>query len=97
MQKLTEHIIAFRLNLGMFGVDIYGTAIILNDNKSEVNNSSKIRSALNKKHGSIAYHLIRQNISAGVVQIGWISTSDNIAGKLTEILTEAKRKTLFSN
>ena len=42
----------------MFGVDIDDPVIMLNGNKSEVNNSSKIKSILNKNHGSIYYHLV---------------------------------------
>ena len=74
----------------MFGVDIDGPAIILNDNESAVNNSSKIESTLNKKHISIAYHLVLQHFAAGVLEIGLILTADNIADALTNILTEAK-------
>ena len=70
----------------MFGVDIDGPTIILNDNESAVNNISKIKSTLNKNHSSIAYHLIHQNVGAGVVNIGWISTANNISDALTKRL-----------
>ena len=81
----------------MFGIDIYGPAIMLNDNKSAVNNRSNIESTLNKKHISIAYHPVFQNVADGLVNIGWISTSDDIADTLTNILTEAKSKNLFGD
>ena len=97
MKTCTEHIIALRFKLQMFEVDIDGPAIMLNDNESAVNNSSKIESALNKKHSSISYHLVCQNVEAGVVNIGWILTADDIADALTKISTEAKRKTLFGD
>ena len=51
----------------MFGIIIYGEAIILNDNKSVVDSSSNIESKLSKKHISIVYHLVRWNVEAGVV------------------------------
>ena len=70
MNTCTEHIISLRFKLQMFGVDIDGPDIMLNDNESAVNNSSKIGSTLNKKHRSIAYHLVCQNFAAGVVKIG---------------------------
>ena len=74
----------------MFGVYIYGPAIILNDKRSAVNSSSNIEYTLNKKHISIDYHLVRQNVVSIVVHIRCISTEDNISETLTKILTEAK-------
>ena len=72
MNTCTEHIIALRFKLQMFGIDIDVPAIMLNDNESAVNNSSNIESTLNKKHISIAYHLVCQNVVSKVVNIGWI-------------------------
>ena len=54
----------------MFGIDIDVPAIMSNDNKIAVNNSSNIKSTLNKKHSSIAYHLALQNVADVVVMIG---------------------------
>ena len=62
----------------MFGIDVNGPAKNLNDNEISLNNSSKIKSTLNKKNSSIAYHLVLHNVSAGVVNIIWIPTADNI-------------------
>ena len=58
----------------MFGVDIDGLAIMLNDNERAVKYSSEIEYTLNKNHSSIAYHLVCQNVAAGVIMIGWILT-----------------------
>ena len=79
----------------MFGVYIDGPTIIFNDKKSAVNNSSKIKSTLNKKHSSIAYHRVCQNVSDMVDKLRWISTADNIEEALTKILIEAKTEKLF--
>ena len=68
---------------------------MLNDNKSDVNKISRIKYTFNKKHSSIYYHLVIQNVAAGAVKIGWILTADNIADVLTKRLTEPKRKILF--
>ena len=92
MNTCTEHIIVLGFKLQMLVIYIDGPAIMLNYNESAVNNSSKIESTLNKKHISIAYHLVCHNVSSGVVKIGWISTADNIADALTKILRETKRK-----
>ena len=62
-----------------------------------MNISSKIETTLNRNHSSIAYHLVCQNVEAGVVKIGWILTANNIADALTKILTEAKKKKLLSD
>ena len=69
MKICTEHIIALRFKLKIFGIDIDGPAIMLNANESAVNNSSKIEYTLNKKHSSIGYHLVCHNVAAGVVNI----------------------------
>ena len=82
MKIRTEHIISLRPKLRIFGVDIDGPTIMLNDNKIAVNNSTKIESTLNKKHISIAYHLFCHNIASGGLKIGWISPEDNISDTL---------------
>ena len=81
----------------MFGVEIDGLAIMLSDSKITVNNISRIEYTLNKKHSSIDYHLVCKKFSARVPKIGWILTTDNVTDALTKILTEAKRKKLFSD
>ena len=70
MKTCMVNIIALRLKLRMFGVDIYGPAIMMNDNEIALDNSSNIESTLNKKHSSIAYHIVCHNVAAGVVNIG---------------------------
>ena len=97
LKVCTESIIALRFKLRMFGVPIEGPALVLNDNQSAVNNSSKLESTLNKKHSSIAYHLVRENVAAGVVKVGWVPTDSNIADPLTKRLTETKRSKLFGD
>ena len=66
----------------MFGLDIDGTAIILNDNESAVKKISEIESILNNKHSSITYHIVCQNVEPRVVKIGCILTANNIADAL---------------
>ena len=58
---------------------------------SVVDNSSKLESTLNKKHSSIAYNLVRWNVAAIVVQIGWIEVISNIADALKEILARGNK------
>ena len=97
LKTCTEHVMALRFKLRMFGIPIDGETKILNDNKSVVDSSSKIESTLNKKHSSIAYHLVRQAVAAGIVRVGWIEGISNIADALTKRLTKLRRDTLFGN
>ena len=97
LKTCTEHIIALKFKLRMFGFPIEGEAKILNDNKSVVDSSSKIESTLNKKYSSIAYHLVRQAVAAGIIRVGWIEGISNIADELTKRLTRLRRDTLFGN
>ena len=92
-----EHIIALRFKLRMFGIPIYGDSMILNDNKSVVYSSSKLESTLNNKNNPVAYHLVRWNVAAGVIRIGWIKGISNIVDAFTKQLAAARRSKLFGD
>ena len=97
LKTCVGHIIKLRFKFRMFVIPIDGESRILNDNKSVVGSSSKSESKLNKKHNSIAYHLERCNVAAGVVRIGWIEGVSNIADAFTKILAAARRSKLFGD
>ena len=97
MKTCVEHNIALRLTLRIFGIIVDGESRVLNDNKSVVDSSPKLESKLNKKHNSIAYHLVIWNLSAGVVIIGWIEGISNIADAFTKRLAAARRSKLFGD
>ena len=80
----------------MFGIPVAdeGTHIFC-DNEAVVQNSTKVKSTLNKKHNSIAYHYTRWNVTAGVVNISWLSTIGNLADAFTKRLTQFRREHLF--
>ena len=86
-----------KIQVEMFGVDIDGSSIMLNDNQSAVNKSSNIEYTLNNKHSSTAYPLDSYNVASGVVKIGWILKANNIADILKKVLIDAKRKKLFGD
>ena len=69
LNTCVKHIIGLRFKLRMFGIPIDGEGIVFNENKSVVDRSSKLEYTLNKKHISIAYHLVRWNIAASLVHI----------------------------
>ena len=95
MKTCLEGIVALRYKLRMFGVKIDGSADVLCDNQSVVNNSSNIASVLNKKHNAIAYHAVRWAVAAGVIRVGKVDTKENIADAMTKRLTAAVRDLLF--
>ena len=97
MKTCVEEISSMRFKLRMLGIPIDGPAKVLCDNKSVVNNSSKLSSKLNKKHNSIAYHAVRWARAANIIQVGWIHTSINLADALTKRLTKAVREKLFGD
>ena len=87
-----------RFKLRMFGIPIHDDGEpthILCDNNSVVTNTSNVESSLNKKHSSIAYHFSRWNVAAGVCQIAWAPTGENIADSMTKILSKDTRDYLF--
>ena len=64
------------------------------DNMSVFNNVSKPESVLKKKSNSIAYHYVRENVAAGVIQPGWEPSESNLADMLTKTQAGPKRKRL---
>ena len=62
-----------------------------------MNNSSRIESALNKKHCSLAYHFTRYSVAAGIIRVGKVDSDENLADAFTKQLTVRKREYLFGN
>ena len=84
----------------MFGIPIsedQPATVILCDNESVVKNTSNVESSLNKKHSAIAYHFSRWNVAAGVCNIEWITTGENIADATTKRMYKSVRDYLFGN
>ena len=97
LKACMERIIGIRFKLRMFGIPIDGTADVLCDNQSVVNNSSKFESTLDKKHASIAYHAVRWAVAAGIIRVGKVHKDDNLADAFTKRLSANKREYLFGN
>ena len=82
----------------MFAIPIHDNGEpthILCDNDSVVTNTSNVKSSLNKKHSSIAYHFSRWNVATGVCKIAWVPTGNNIAVAMTKRLSVTVRERLF--
>jgi hypothetical protein len=58
LKTCMESIVGLRTILRMFGIPIIKETKVLCDNMSAVNNSSKVKSTLNKKHSAVAYHAV---------------------------------------
>lgn len=80
--------------LRMFGIPIEGEARVLCDNESVVKSSSYPESSLKKKHCSVAYHKVRENVAAGKVLIYYEESKWNLADLLTKPLSASKRRPL---
>ena len=99
MRVCVEAVQALRFKLRMFGIPIAndGATNIFCDNKSLVTNASNVKSTLNKKHISIAYHYTRFAVAAGIITIAWIASTENLADPLTKKLAEVTRDYFFGN
>ena len=95
MHICLEAITAIRYKLRMFGVPVDQATNVLCDNKSVVDNSSKIESVLNKKHNAISYHAVRWGVAASIIRVGKIDGDYNLADAMTKRLTVQKRNSLF--
>jgi hypothetical protein len=61
-------------------------------NMSVVHKSSRPESTLEKKSNSIAYHYVRENVTAKVLKIIYIATDLNLADMLTKAQAAPVRK-----
>ena len=81
-----EKIQALLYKLRMMGIPIAGPAQMFVDNNSVVTSVSTPESRLKKKHLSICYHSVREAIAAGIIQVSWIASTENLADLCTKIL-----------
>ena len=89
--ELTE---GLRYKLRMMGVPIEEPAFVKADNMSVVHNCSNPASMLKKKSNSIAYHYVRERCAAGVCNISYVPTAENVADMLTKSQPGPVRKRL---
>lgn len=93
-----EMIVGLRYKLRMMGVPLDDEpSAIFCDNEAVTLNSSQLASTLSKKHNSLAYHMARWHVAAGIVEVFWIPTKDNLADAFTKRLSHERRNELFGN
>ena len=79
-----EKIIGVRYKLRMMGVEINEPASIFCDNESVAKSEVNPEATLKKKKLSIAYRKCRECFAAGVADIYFIYSEDNLADLLTK-------------
>ena len=92
----TEKIIGLRYKLRMMGVPLDGPANVFCDNDSVAKSSTNPEATLNKKNVSIAYHKCREAFAAGITNIYFQYSEDNLADVFTKVLPAIKRKNIFA-
>ena len=92
----TELVISLRYKLRMFGIPIQGEANMFCDNEAVYKNSSFAESTLKKKHNSICFHRVRENVAAGVITVIKVDSGSNLSDILTKSLPGPQRKYLRS-
>ena len=84
-----EAVKGMQLKLRMFGIPVEGPTDVMCDNNSVVNNSQCPESVLSKKHLSICYHHAHEAVVRGVIQVGKIESTCNLAYLFTKTLLTA--------
>ena len=80
----------------MMGVLVDGPTNVFCNNKSIFKNSTGLKSILKKKHNAIAYHRMREAITAGVICVAWEDGQFNLADVLTKLMPGPKLGDLVS-
>ena len=88
---------ALRYKLKMFGVPINGPASVFCDNKAVYKNTVIPESVLSKKMPSIAYHICRESVAAGIIQITKEGTKINLEDLFTKFLSRPQCEKLLES
>ena len=72
--------------LCMFSIPVEGPTDMMCDNNSVVKNLQHPESVLSKKHLSICYHHAREAVARGVIRMGKIESTQNLADLFTKTL-----------
>ena len=84
MKSGVELIEGLRYKLRMMGVPLDGPAYVKADNMSVIHNVSNPASTLKKKSNSVAFHYVRERVSAEVCSVTYVHTTENLADALTK-------------
>ena len=87
-------VIEMRNNLHALGIPVNGPSYMFGDNKSVVTNTTLPSSSLKKKHNAIAYHQVREAITAGISGFVHVKGDHNVADVLTKLVNTTTHKSL---
>jgi hypothetical protein len=82
----TEQIMDLKYTLRMMGVPLDGPAWMFGDNQSVLTSANVPHSSLNKRHNALAYHRVREAISAKVLYFIYVPSKKNAADIFTKFL-----------
>src|SRR5687768_4082281 len=82
----TDMVVEVRYKLRMLGMALKKISLMMGDNMSVVLNTTIPSSMLKKKHNAIAYHSVRENIAAKVINFSHLPSTENVADVLTKPL-----------
>jgi hypothetical protein len=86
MRLATEETITVRYMLRALGIKVSIPSSIAGDNAGVISNVSMPDATLKKKHVALSYHIVRENVAAGVIHPYKVSSKNNIADLLTKPL-----------
>jgi hypothetical protein len=84
-----------RYKLCMMGIPVDGPTYIYCDNNSVIINSSSPSSTLKKKSNLVAYHCVRESVTADEQQVTYESTHTNLADLLTKSVPGGMHRDYF--
>ena len=78
----------------MFRIPLDGPANVFCDNEEVYCNAAFVESKLKRKHNSICFHLVREEVAAGKMVVFKVDGRENLADLLTKSVPGHKRKYL---
>ena len=86
LKQCCEYLKTLRYKLRMMGIPVENPCFIFGDNQSVLWNTTVRESTLKKKTQSVAYHYVREGVSADIWRTAYINTKLNPADILTKNL-----------
>ena len=95
LKLAVELVIALQYKMHMFGVPLEGANDMFCDKNEVLKNTYTPESMLHKKHHSIAYNKLREDVDALICCIAKEDTDTNLADLFTNILGRTRREWLL--
>ena len=86
MRAAVEEAISLRYMLRCLGIPVTSPTKLFGDNFGVIQTANVPESEMKRKHVSIAYHFVREAIAAKIIDLHWISSSENFSDICTKSL-----------